>query len=395
MIKEATALASAGFKVDVYGAWFDPNLKARDQQLTANAHFSFSPVIDLTKGGFSSRASRLGYRLRSKFGQLASQYARVENQWQLGYAISALNRAVKRNVANMYIAHSEAALVASHRLLRAGHRVGLDMEDWFSEDLLPAAREFRPVSLLRTMELEILRRAAHSSCTSRAMSAALVTEYGCHPPAVLYNAFEWAERRFLDGKFKDRINLDVPSIHWYSQTLGHGRGLEDLFAALPHVKYKAEIHLRGRPEPGFDDWVARQAPPEWLSRIFIHNLVSNNELLSRIAEHDIGFAGEMKFCRSRDLTVTNKILHYLLGGLAVVASDTTGQREIMEQAKDAVLIYPSGNPHVLAERLNSLLTSPEKLGIAKAAALRAAEQTFCWERQIPTLLRTVENALCI
>jgi len=44
-------------------------------------------------------------------------------------------------------------------------------------------------------------------------------------------------------------------------------------------------------------------------------------LLSRIAEHDIGFAGEMKHCRSRDLTVTNKILQYLLAGIAVVAGN--------------------------------------------------------------------------
>jgi len=54
--------------------------------------------------------------------------------------------------------------------------------------------------------------------------------------------------------------------------------------------------------------------------------VDGDDLLSRIAEHDIGFAGEMPHCRSRDLTVTNKILQYLLAGLAVVASGTAGQR---------------------------------------------------------------------
>ena len=93
------------------------------------------------------------------------------------------------------------------------------------------------------------------------------------------------------------------------------------------------------------------------------------------------------------MTVTNKILHYLLGGLAVVASDTAGQREVEGQADGAVLLYPSGNPQLLAERLNELLGKPDRLAAAKASALRAAEQTFCWERMIPRLVESVQRAV--
>lgn len=96
---------------------------------------------------------------------------------------------------------------------------------------------------------------------------------------------------------------------------------------------------------------------KWRNRVFFHPLVANAELVSRIAEHDIGFAGEMKFCRSRDLTISNKILHYLLGGLAVVASDTKGQQEVASKAPGAVLLYTSGDPRQLAERIDSLASS--------------------------------------
>ena len=112
------------------------------------------------------------------------------------------------------------------------------------------------------------------------------------------------------------------SIHWYSQTIGPGRGLEDLLAALPHLEHVAEVHLRGQPVVDFNAWLSVRVPQAWRHRVFVHSLVPNEQLLSRIAEHDIGFAGEMKYCKSRDLTITNKILHYLLAGLAVVASDT-------------------------------------------------------------------------
>ena len=226
------------------------------------------------------------------------------------------------------------------------------------------------------------------------MAEAIALEYRCDPPGIIYNAFYWSNRTSIDGLVKDRRDRQLPSIHWYSQTLGAGRGLEDLLAALPHLTHKAEVHLRGRPAIGFADWIREHTPENWRNAVFIHDLVSESELLSRVAEHDIGFAGEQKYCRSRDLTVTNKILHYLLAGVATVASDTTGQREVAKQANGAVDLYRAGDVRDLAYKLNRLLSSSSELANAKEAALEAAEKKFCWEKQEPTLLRAIDAALC-
>jgi glycosyltransferase involved in cell wall biosynthesis len=197
----------------------------------------------------------------------------------------------------------------------------------------------------------------------------------------------------IDEQSKDRMNRLVPSIHWYSQTLGKGRGLEDLVAALPVVQHEVEIHLRGKPAPDFHNWLAAQLPDRWRRHVFVHDLVPADDLLSRIAEHDIGFAGEQKYCKSRDLTVTNKILHYLLAGLAVIASDTIGQQEVAQKSGAGVRLYRAGDPVDLATQLNWLIADKQRLMEAKSAALRAAEQTFCWEREAPKLIATVEAAL--
>jgi hypothetical protein len=141
-----------------------------------------------------------------------------------------------------------------------------------------------------------------------------------------------------------------------------------------------------------EECIRSRIPEHRQQYVFFEPLVSNDELLSRIAEHDIGFAGETKDCRSRNLTVTNKVLHYLLAGLALVASDTAGQQEIAAQAPGAIELYPSGNPRALATALDALLGSPDRLATAKAASLRAAESTFCWERQEGVLLEAVAAA---
>jgi glycosyltransferase involved in cell wall biosynthesis len=388
VIKEATTLANAGYRVTVTGAWFDKGLKARDLEMQKSLPFSFKPAIDSTENPLC----QLRVRARVKVGAIAHRFARFESRSQLGYAYGSL-RAVSRQPANLYIAHSEVAMAVAEDRLDHGCLVGIDLEDWFSEDLPTDARKHRPVRLLRNLERKLLTSGGYSACPSRAMSEALAREFGCPQPTIIYNAFPWSDRESMDGLFKDRQDRRLPSIHWFSQTLGLGRGLEDLIAALPLLKYEAEVHLRGMPVSGFENWLAERLPEIWRGRIVIHGLVSNAELLSRIAEHDIGFAGETTSIRSRDLTITNKILYYLLAGLAVVASDTAGQREVAEQAPGGVLLYPSGDASALAARLDEMLGSAEALKQVKSAALASAERTFCWERQEGTLLDSVGRAL--
>ena len=198
-------------------------------------------------------------------------------------------------------------------------------------------------------------------------------EFGCRQPTVVYNAFPWSDRDSIDGLSKDRGDRRLPSIHWFSQTLGPGRGLEDLVAALPLLKSETEVHLRGRPALGFENWLIQRIPEGWRARIKVHQSVSNSELLSRIAEHDIGFAGETSSIRSRNLTVTNKILLYLLGGLAVVASETAGQREVALQAPGSVLLYPSGDASALASCLDELLGVGNALASQDSGSCRREE----------------------
>jgi glycosyltransferase involved in cell wall biosynthesis len=395
VLKAAGALARAGHDVTVLGAWLDADLKAQDKRVLESAPFRFVPVLDATLSDRRETAAQLWRRARRKAAHLVHRIAHRESPAQLGYAVAPLLAYARGIAADLYVAHSEPALYAAWQLMRHGRRVGVDMEDWFSEDLLPQARNSRPLKLLRFLEGELLRCSAYASCPSRAISEALAAAYGGKAPVVIYNAFAWADRPPLPGGRHDRRDPALPSICWYSQTLGPGRGIEDLIAALPLLNGKAELHLRGRAVLGTEAWIRSQLPEAWRQRVFVHPLAPNDELASRVSEHDIGFAGEVPYCRNKNLTVSNKVLQYLLGGLAVVASDTAGQREVAVQAPGAVALYQPGHSRSLAEALDGLLQSPDRLGRAKQAAVQAAQRTFCWEKQKPVLLDAVTAALAI
>jgi len=116
-------------------------------------------------------------------------------------------------------------------------------------------------------------------------------------------------------------------------------------------------------------------------------------LPSVIAEHAVGLALELSEPASRDLTITNKILQYLNAGLAVIASDTTGQREVLERRPEAGTLIKLNDPRSIANAVDRLLNSPSILRQQQRAARSLAEETYCWEKQVPTLLTLVEKAL--
>ena len=410
VVKEAAALVDAGYEVIVHGAWSREGRGRRqtadgirreaevggvegDMLLAARGGYAFVPL--LPPNTMEGKLHRLVQRAARKFMPWS--------KWTFGLMPLVLEREAKRLKPDLAIAHSEAALFAALALHLRGTKVGVDMEDWFSEDLPPEARRGRPVHLLREAEKQLLNCAVHATCTTEAMTDALVAEYGCPRPERIYNVFpapvipdpvplvdRSPAAKSLGGA--PSRGTSVRSIHWFSQTLGPGRGLEDLFAAASGIGDDFEIHLRGT-RGSYTTWLESAVPAALRSRVFTHELVSNEELPQRIAEHDIGFAGEATSIRSRNLTATNKIFQYLQSGLPVVASDTAGQQEVAARVRGAVRLYRSGSRTELQQALGEWLESPKKLAAAKATARDAAAENFHWQKEKTRLLEAVAAAL--
>jgi glycosyltransferase involved in cell wall biosynthesis len=304
-------------------------------------------------------------------------------------------KAALQEKADLTIVHSEAGLWVGEQLLKRGCRVGVDFEDWFSQDLLPNALTTRPVQEIKRLEQYLIRHCSYRLTTSHALAETLSAVYQSPKPSVIYNTFPASHSPLPSSYFLlPPLPLStLPRLHWFSQTIGPGRGLETLFQALPDLHLPIEIHLRGNYPDSAQRWLEPQIPESWRDCIFIHPTVSNDELPDRIAEHDIGLALEHADPPSRNLTITNKLFQYLQAGLAIIATDTAGQREVFEQCPHIGSLIPCQNPSALAKAITDLLQNPSTLKIAKQAAQQAVATPFSWETQHDRIIQTAEQAL--
>lgn len=385
--KEADALAAAGHEVTVSGLWFDPRLVARDEALLADKPWRFEPYADCRPATVATRLRWRIVRARHRLARMVFIRTGRVLPDVFGYATRRLYAHARRSAADLLIFHSEGGLWAAQWLHRTGRRVGVDFEDWFSRDLPPENQHGRPILALAALEAAALCFGPYVLATSHAMSAALAEAYGAPAPTVIYNTFP------SPGPLPPRTASPRVRLHWFSQTLGPGRGLETLCAALPLLPPDWELRLLADDPAGYMATLLRLLPAGLHSRIFISPTVANAELGARIAAHDIGLALDVSDIPSRNLTITNKLFQYLQSGLAVAASDTAGHTEVLQRAPAAGELFAAGDPASLAAALTRLMTDRPRLAAAQAAALAASAIVFSHERQVPVYAALADRAL--
>lgn len=382
LVKEAATLSHAGHTVTVLTVRNHAAADLTDAVLLRDAPYRHVG-LDL----LSSTVAVRFRRFQTWFARRLVRYFHRQSPLALGPA-SALLALARAHPADLTIVHTEAAFWVGVRLLRDGRNVAADFEDWHSEDLLPADRATRPLRLLRQLERDLLHHAAYTSTTSHALAAALHARYGGAHPIVLTNAFplQIPPRRATNSP---------PTFLWFSQTIGPGRGLEFFFAAWALTKNRnfTRVVLLGEIQSAYREKLLAPLTPELRALVSFLAPVPPAELPALIARHDIGLALEETHILNRDLTITNKILQYLNAGLAIVASATAGQREVLARAPDAGVVVDPHATTLFAGALDALLADPAALVRRQTAARRAAEQTYSWEREAPVLLAAVDQAL--
>lgn len=400
LVKEADALHEAGYGVRVVAVTTSTEKKTLDDQLMQARAWRLD-ALDLRRALGRSGLRWLRTGLRQKAYRASAGLRTTAHGDERAYSryVNELAAAAAAEPADLYIAHNLQALPPAHHAARRhGAALGFDAED-FHRGQFPEDDRSLMKTLTERIEARYLPACDYTTAASRGIAEAYAEAVGIPKPTAVLNAFSLRERQGqtppeLLGR--EKASEDVVSLYWYSQVIGPDRGLQDVLRALPALDERVQLTLRGQWAGGFEErfrGLARQLGVE--HRLRVLPPAPPNELVERAAQHDVGLALEQGryVSRNRDACVTNKLLVYLLAGLAVVATETTGQRQICEGLPEATRLCPPGDPAALAQAIRSFLGGGHRLREAKDAAREAGTARYNWEHEKDAFLEVVERTI--
>jgi len=389
VLREADAFYEAGDEVRVICRQLDPMMTECDQRLMQTRKWRLQ-AVDLRRYGPHWDAwltETIRSKLSKRLFDVGLRTVRVAIRSYVR-GLGRLTALAAAERADWFIAHTQAALpVAVAAALRLKARLGFDCED-----LLADART-DPSDIVRLIEKMYLPYCDYVSVPSRCIADRLVRDYGVPAPLVLYNVFPV---RLADGLLapKRRPPRSVLRVHWFGQTVGPHRGIEEAVETVGILGEGVELHLRGRLAEGYRSRIEELARQHCVaSKIVFHPLVDHDVLINTMDQFDVGLALERPEHGNYSRTVTNKVFGYLLAGLAVAATNTPGQQEVLEQIPSAGFLYPAGNAHALADGLRRWRCNPDTLRAAQQAAWDAARERLCWDHEKEKLRRVLEPML--
>ncbi len=394
VVKEADALAAAGYEVRVVASHHVRWAVEWDAKLMVQRHWKLDSI---RWHGSETRNLKLRSGIRQRTFKLLSTFSNDRLLPERAYSrlYHELYREATRQRADLFIAHNPQALaVAAEAANHFRVDFAFDSEDLHTGEFSAAEQESKSYRLLKQLESKYLPQCVYVTSPSEGISQALVDLYALKNTRTIHNVFDFSERERLDGKIKDRRRSAL-SLYWYSQIVGLDRGLQDVIRAISLLRAPVQLHVRGDLQEDVRHELVQLATASGvLDHIHFHAPVPPEELLSRACEHDVGLALEQRVNENRNLTVTNKVFHYLLASLSIAATATEGHRSILETCTDTGFSYEPGDHQSLAQGLQQLIDSPSLLKQRKSAALEAARTHWNWEmesRKLVDLVLSVVN----
>jgi glycosyltransferase involved in cell wall biosynthesis len=384
LLREADSLAAKGHDVRVVTPSFMPDLAARDERQSQPRNWRHQK-IDYLPTGFRGKARSVLIRSRRRgAAELYKAFGgRRLGEYSYTTALPEQRRQTLLESADWFIAHAHAALpVAAAAARKWNSRLGFDCEDLLSE------RQTDPREIVKAIEQNYLSNCDYISVPSKAIGDYLQQQYGIEPPVVLYNVFPLELARDMTPP-ASRAKTRTVKCHWFSQTIGPGRGIEEAIEACGIVGANVELHLRGNPSPGYDR-VLRSLAARHVVKLELHPQVDHDDLIESMGQFDVGLAIERIENVGAAFTVSNKVGSYLMAGLAIAATDTRGQREVLEQIPSTGFLYPSGKPELLANGLRKWVEDPHALRNAQQASWDSARRRFCWDIQQEKFFNALE-----
>ena len=390
LVKEADALVEAGHQVQVLCghtiAWADQ----ADKILLSTRRWTCSYV-----GGEPGTALYWWTRLRHGVTRRLPatwKLAGTFRHWALCRVTPELLDAAFQCGADLYVAHYTGALSVAGAVAK-GALLAFDAED-FESGYYEYRTGPRAIDLLaESVERKYLPECCYVTAASPGIAAAYGAKYGIPTPASVLNVFPLAER---PPQFRETSPEGPLRLYWFSQTIGPGRGLEDVISAMAKLRdCSIELNLRGRWSAGYEQSLRQLATNGALdlTKIVSCPPAPPGDMVRLSAQYDIGLALEQPASPNRDLCLTNKIFSYLLAGNAVVATATRGQKPILDAIGRAGFFFEPGDVDALVRCLRLWYDDRHELHRARLEAWSCGTREFNWDLEKKKLVEIVNGVL--
>ncbi len=386
IVKEADALANAGYSVTMLYAYWNEWGAEFDTQLIATKKWKAICIAgDPKKKWLIYFISRVIYKLANLINRLL--IGKVITKLAISRPTYFLIRAAKKQKADLYIGHNMGALPATVKAAKFNNKLcGFDAEDFHRYETSDNNNNI-DVILKAHLENKYIPQLSYFTTSSPQIANSYQQIFADLKPVVLLNVFPKNLLK-LSGQ-----NINKPlKLFWFSQTIGVNRGIEDIIGSLQLLdKKQFELHLLGSQLP--DSKLIIDKLNKSGIVIKLYDPIFPDDIVNFATQFDIGLALENKVPFNRDVCLTNKIFTYMQAGLAIIASNTEAQQDFMNKVPQIGYTYPKGNSKKLAEILLNYSQNSDELMKCKTESLRLAHYQYNWETESLKFLQLVKDTL--
>jgi glycosyltransferase involved in cell wall biosynthesis len=388
LVKEAQALTGAGYRVTIVHGDYLPDGLVTDR-LIADPDWTVVPVP------FGRRRTVLSAHIRQR-GMMAAADRLLALGFRTAHLTEAAHAPITRDLiaatkgvarADLYIAHYPAALAAAARAARHHRAVyAFDAEDFHLGDLPDLPEHAFDKAKIRAIEARYLPGAAYVTAASPMIAEAYAETYGIPLPTTILNVFPRAHAPAAPTP--RGTTTPGPSLYWFSQTIGPGRGLEIALEAISFAKTKPHLYLRGIPAAGYDITLRKAAAAFGVAeRLHFVSPISPLDLERAGSAYDIGYVGEQPHTQNRKIALTNKLFSYMSSGLPIIASDIPAHHELFRHHPEFIRCFSDAK--TLAYEIDSIMTNVAFFSKARNSAYAEMTTSLNWEIEQKTFLQKV------
>ncbi|MEO1559274.1 MAG: glycosyltransferase [Cyanobacteria bacterium J06632_19] len=393
LVKEANALHQAGYEVRVVVCDYMAAVRPLDATILSQAPWKYIQVkLDSKVNYLKQRFCQELARKVASTGMIPYLSIATWTHSPISYQLA---QAAAKEPADLYIAHNLAALPAAAIASKKHNaKLGFDAEDFHVGQLCDTAKNKTEIAIRDYIERTLLPRCQHLTAASPGIAAAYAQRYGVSMQPIL-NVFPLREAPTLTNQENTHEGITrEPSLYWFSQTIGAGRGLEAIIQAMGVMRTSMRLNLRGKLAAGYQAELMQLAEKVGAGdRIHFLPSAAPAKMAQLATYHDIGLSLEPGRDINNSICLGNKIFTYLLAGIPVLMSSTPAQKELAQHLKSAAVLIDINQPQDIATKLDKFFSNRENLKTARIQAQKLGRERYNWDLEKNKFLSNIEKLL--